>query len=344
MVATLQGYTSFEFQQSSIRELWNSQMVTGKASPTLPHVLVTGGAGFIGSHLVDVLLAANHYVCTVDNLSYGKRQFLPVDNPNLRFVQSDILDFDKLLKLFSDFRPSLVYHLAAISHIPTCESYPLNALRVNVEGTQSTLTAASMTTGVQRVVFASSGAVYDILDEPLTEDSPVVPHDVYGASKVAGEQLVRINAEKTGLQSIVARIFNTVGTRESNAHLVPDILAQVIRGERCIRLGNLKSRRSFIHVKDVAEALFALGKANLDSGYEVLNVGIEQDYSAEEVVAQLSELLGYQLLAVREEEKVRKIDRPTQKAAIREIWDKIGWRPQRSLTLALRDVLEEAGL
>jgi UDP-glucose 4-epimerase len=319
-------------------------MVTRKASPSLQHVLLTGGAGFIGSHLVNILLAAKHNVCVVDNLSYGKRRFLPEDGLNFRFVHGDILDFDMLFKLFGDFRPSLVYHLAAISHIPTCESHPLHALRVNVEGTQSTLKATSMTTSVQRLVFASSGAVYDFLDEPLAEDSPVVPHDVYGASKVAGEQLVRITVEKTGLQSIVARIFNTVGPRETNAHLVRDILAQVIRGERCIRLGNLKPRRSFIHVKDVAEALFALGKASPVSAYEVLNVGIEQDYSVEEVVALLSELLGYQLQAVREEERVRQIDRPSQKAAIRGIRQRIGWSPKRSLRIALQDMLEEAGI
>lgn len=199
-------------------------MVTSDLRSKVQRVLVTAGAGFIASHLVDVLLTREDPVCVIDNLSYGRRQFLPGERAKFRFVEGDILDLDLVLQVLSDVRPTLVYHLAAIAHIPTCESRPLLALRVNVEGTQSVLTAVSITSGVQRIVFASSGAVYDILDGPLTEDSAVVPYDIYGASKVAGEHLVRINAKRTGVRGIVARLFNAVGPRETNPHLVPDVL------------------------------------------------------------------------------------------------------------------------
>ena len=319
-------------------------MVTSDLHSMVQRVLVTGGAGFIGSHLVDVLLAHEHPVCVIDNLSYGRRQFLPGESAKFRFVEADILDLDLVVQVLNDFRPTLVYHLAAIHHIPTCESRPLLALRVNVEGTQSVLTAVSKTWGVQRIVFASSGVVYDILDGPLTEDSMVVPYDIYGASKVAGEHLVRINAKRTGVQGVVARLFNAVGPRETNPHLVPDILAQVVRGERNVQLGNLEPRRSFIHVEDAAEALYALGQANLATEYEIFNVGTEEEHSVRDILGLLSDLLGFALTPVQAHEKMRKVDRPRQKADVSRIWQEVRWRPQRSLRMALEDALEEAGL
>lgn len=318
-------------------------MVTNSLVSKPQRVVVTGGAGFIGSHLVDVLLEHKHSVFVMDNLSYGKRQFLPVVNKNLQFAQVDILNLPVLKKVFADFQPTLLYHLAAIHHIPTCETQPLLALRVNVQGTQSILMVAAQTQSLRRIVFASSGAVYETLDEPLTETSPVVPHDIYATSKVAGEHLLEIATRKAGLQGIVSRLFNAVGPRETNPHLVPEILTQVSKGERHVQIGNLKPRRNYMDVRDAAEALYILGQAELPVQYDVFNVASEQEYSVQEILDLLSDLLGYRLIPAQSAGKIRKIDRPSQKADISKIRQQLAWQPQRSLRDSLRDVLKEAG-
>ena len=145
--------------------------------------LVTGGAGFIGSHLVDLLLADGQRVAVLDNFSYGKRAYLPINHSNLTVFTGDLLDTAFVRSVFEAFRPEIVYHLAAIHHIPTCERQPAIALRTNVEGSEILFDHARAF-NVTTVVFASSGAVYEILDGQLQEDSSAaVPHDIYSISK-----------------------------------------------------------------------------------------------------------------------------------------------------------------
>lgn len=307
-------------------------------------ILVTGGAGFIGSHLIDVLLANQATVWTIDNLSFGKRAFLPPDGTYFRFIEGDLLDQKVITKVFQTFQPTWIYHLAAIHHIPTCEVHPIDALRTNVEGTQVILQAISQAKTIEKIVFTSSGAVYDVLNLPLTEDSPVVPYDIYSISKVTGEHLLRVNALRTGIPTVVARMFNVVGARETNAHLVPDILAQVVKGERNIQLGNLKPRRSYIHVMDAAEALFALGKVSLSCEYDVFNVGVEEEYTVQDILDLLGGLLNYELIPLSTEQKARKIDRISQQAVIQKIMQETGWHPKSSLRDALKYALQEVNL
>ncbi len=305
-------------------------------------VVVTGGAGFIGSHLVDLQLESGANVCVIDNLSYGRRSFLPPEGPNFHFFNGDILDENPLEEVLTRFKPNTLYHLAAIHHIPTCERKPDLALRVNVEGTQRLLSRLRETESLQRIVFASSGAVYDTLDGPLSEETRVVPHDIYAVSKATGEHLMRLHAKRTGATCIVARLFNALGARETNAHIVPDMLEQVLAGRRTIELGNLEPKRSYIHVADAAAGLSALGSFPIAEGFQVFNVGSEENYSVAELVALLSEALGEELVSSQVPERTRRVDRPTQQADIGKIRSVAQWGPMRTVRMALAEALKEA--
>ncbi|HRH65249.1 MAG TPA: NAD-dependent epimerase/dehydratase family protein [Bacteroidia bacterium] len=308
----------------------------------MPTILITGGAGFIGSHLTTLLLSKGFKLVVVDNFSYGKKNYLPLEHPSLTVHEADILDKSALSVIFEMHKPETVFHLAAMHHIPTCELKPDIALRTNIEGTENViLTAQSV--HVKRFIFASSGAVYEIVDEELKEDeTPVVPHDIYSITKKTGEDLIRLYAERKVFKSVACRLFNTVGAHETNAHLVPDILQQVLQNKSEILLGNLSPLRSYIHVKDVAEAFAVIGSMDFKKDFETLNIGTESEHSVEDILNLIAGISGKNLTAVQHPDRVRKIDRHRQRASLLKTTQLTGWSPARTLKEALEDAYQES--
>lgn len=302
-------------------------------------VLVTGGAGFIGSHLAARGLAQGCRVWIYDNFSRGRREFLPA-SANLAIVEGDILDGARLKATVCDARPHVVFHLAAIHHIPTCEEEPASALRTNVEGTQQVLSACAAA-AVPRIVFASTGAIYGVAPGALAEDAPLCPHEIYGISKLTGEHLVRYYAERQEKEAVIARLFNTVGRHETNAHVIPDIVAQLVGGGRRIRVGNLDRRRDYVHVEDVAEALFRLSQASLPQRVEVCNIGSGREHSVEDIIRLFAAIVGAPLEAESVAERRRRNDRPNQMADLARLRQLTGWGPARTLRQALDEVWTE---
>jgi len=304
-------------------------------------VLVIGGAGFIGSHLSDVCSDKGCEVFVYDNFSTGKRSFLGKIPPENIF-EGDILDPAALADATGKADPEIVFHMAAVHHIPTCEKKPRQALRVNVEGTAGVLEAVSES-HARRVVFASTGALYDPSNTGvLREDSPLKAFDIYSISKMSCEHLLQYHSEKTGRETVAARLFNTVGRRETNSHLIPAVVDQLIEGKRAIRLGNVTPRRDYIHVEDVAEALFSLGTAKTRNGFDVFNVGTGIEHSVLELVNLFSEVIGDKVEVVSVPELQRKVDRPTQKADNSKLRTASGWNPSRNLRQALDEVWKES--
>jgi UDP-glucose 4-epimerase len=305
------------------------------------NILITGGAGFVGSHLTDLLIRNGHKVTVIDNFSYGRKSLLPVSD-RLTVFEGDILDSDFLNSVFSHTAYQLIFHLAAIHHIPTCENDPATAIRTNIEGTQRVLEAAVIA-GIPKIVFASSGAVYDTVDIPLAEDStPIVAHDIYSITKLAGEHLLRLQAERGRLTAVACRLFNTVGSHETNEHLVPDILKQVKKGVEVIQLGNLTPLRSYIHVKDVAEGFYAAGTSSFENTFETINIGTETEHSVVDILELIAEISARPLKALQDPSKVRKVDRPRQFASIEKTTRLTGWHPKRTLKEALTDAYIES--
>ncbi|MFA6570374.1 MAG: NAD(P)-dependent oxidoreductase [Bacteroidota bacterium] len=304
--------------------------------------LVIGGCGFIGSHLVKKLVSKNEDVVVVDNLSAGKIEFLKYysSKPNLEIIQCDILNHKDLNEAFKRSNPDTVIHLAAIHHIPTCDQNPVLTLRTNIEGVQNVLNECAKSE-VKRLIFTSTGAIYSETNAPLNELSAIDPQNIYGLSKKCAEDLIKIFSKRTKCASIIVRLFNTVGTNETNKHLIPDILEQIWKGKTTIRLGNLSPRRDYIHVLDVVDAIYLLSKVKIQGNFEIVNVGSGKEYSVEDVVNLLSKILSRKIIANSDPDLKRRFDRKSQLADINKIQRLITWKPIRSLEEAFKEILDQ---
>lgn len=223
----------------------------------MQRILVTGGAGFIGSHLVPRLLEAGHHVLTIDNLSFGKMTYLPLTSDTFEFVKSDITDKVILAKILKKFEPQIVIHLAAIHYIPYCNAHPVKTTEINIMGTRI-LFEFCRKIELDLLFFASTAAVYPIRDVANSENSQLGPIDIYGYTKVIGEDLAKLFYLETNIKTIIGRLFNVYGPNETNPHLIPEIIDQLKSGKREVHLGNLEPKRDYIHVEDVVTSIITL--------------------------------------------------------------------------------------
>ena len=299
-------------------------------------MLVVGGAGFVGHHLVPRLLDDDRDVVVVDNLSRGSiERFGPhLGDPRLHVVRGDVTDAVLLRTLVADVRPAVVFHLAALHFIPYCVAHPSETLLVNVVGTQLLLDALA-TVPDARLVFASTADVYAPSDRPHGEDDPIATTNVYGTSKRFCEEILGLaRAVMPARRILVARLFNVYGPGETNPHVLPDILAHLRRGT-AVRLGNVEPRRDYVHARDVADALARL--VAYDGPETVFNVGTGAGKSVRELVQVLGDVLGRRLRVEQDPARVRPVERMHLVADVARIGRALGW----SARMSLRDGLED---
>lgn len=312
--------------------------LTERAEHPRRTILVTGAAGFIGSALCRRFVSAGHRVVGYDDLSRGRREHLP---QGVTLVEGDIRDRARFARTLADVTPDCVVHLAAMHFIPDCIARPGDTLDVNVEGTRSVLEGCRGRS-VRSFVFTSTAGVYAPSDGACVEDaSPLGPLEVYGESKVAAELLVRAFQEETGTTTAIARLFNAVGRRETNAHVIPHIF-ESLRTSDTLQLGNLAPRRDYIDTRDVADALLALSAC--PPGLHVLNVGTGVTSSVSDVVEWLRRILGRPIVAVQDPARVRATERMVLLADIAKIRRATGWAPRITLEQSLEDLAQAYGL
>ena len=237
---------------------------------SMTRALVTGGAGFIGSHLVDALSGMGCEVHVIDNFMNGRREHI-AGLPDDQVHSEDLRDLGLAMKTVGQVTPDIVYHLAAIHFIPYCNDHPTEAVLINILGTRNLLRALAGAKS-QRVFFASTAAVYPTKTGAHLEGDAGAPSDIYGATKLAGEALMEAFRSETGAACVVGRLFNAVGPRETNPHLVPEIVRQLACGARSIRLGNLDPRRDFIDARDMALGIVA-ATGHIRVGNDTFNIG-----------------------------------------------------------------------
>jgi UDP-glucose 4-epimerase len=297
-------------------------------------VLVTGGAGFIGSHLVERLCAAGERVSVIDDLSRGRRGWI---HPDAELHEADIRDPTALRQAVAAVSPDVVVHLAAMHFIPAVDGAPELARDVNVNGTRSLLDAVTEQPP-ELLLLASTAAVYPDSRGPIEETCPPAPIDVYGETKLAAEQLVGEFARQAGTRCVVARVFNVIGPRETNLHVVPELVGQLRSGARTVRLGDLRPRRDYTDVRDVAAALHALvDHPGRRAG--IVNVGSGRSWSVGELLEECERILGHSVEVQTEEARLRARDRAELVADSRLLRELTGWKPLWSLPETLADLL-----
>jgi UDP-glucose 4-epimerase len=299
------------------------------------NILVTGGAGFIGSHLVERLSTTGR-IQVIDNLSRGNRNWLP---PETVLHAVDIRSSSDVRRVVSQALPTVVVHLAALHFIPEVDGAPQSAWEVNVEGTKNLLEAL-VENPPRLFLFASTAAVYQDRQGAMPETCPVEPSDVYGKTKVEGERLVAQFAARAGARCLVARIFNVIGRRETNPHVVPELVGQVRHGSFPVRLGNMDSRRDYTDVIDVAAALAALISAP-SAGPTTFNIGSGRGVSVADLVGICEKILGRRISVEFDPSRRRRNDRVELIADISRLSKTVGWSPTRTLEQTLSDLLSE---
>ncbi|MGB1254013.1 MAG: NAD-dependent epimerase/dehydratase family protein [Candidatus Promineifilaceae bacterium] len=312
--------------------------------------LITGGAGFIGSHLTDVLLANNQRVLSIDNLSTGRMQNIAqhLDNPNFHFARASILDDLVLDRLAS--QANVIIHLAAAVGVQLIVDRPVHTIETNVGGTEKVLKAA-LRYGC-RTILASTSEVYGKgIKVPFSEEDDVLLGTTsksrwsYAASKMVDEFLGLAYHAEYGLDVIVVRFFNTVGPRQTGQYgmVIPRFARQVLNNEPITVYGSGEQSRCFCNVQDVVRALVKLVEHPSSPGY-VYNIGGNEEISIANLAKRMRALANSQSKIVQVpydqaygpgfEDMQRRVPNTTRMLEL------TGWQPQISLDETLQQVID----
>lgn len=244
-------------------------------------IIITGGAGFIGSHLGDSLIADGHEILVIDNLTSGKKEFV---NKKAKFVKEDVRNFKKLDKLFKG--ADVVFHLAANPVVQDSINDPIGTHEINVTGTLNVLTAAK-NNNLKKLVFSSSCAAYgNVTTLPIKEDHAMNPESPYGLHKLIAEQYCRIFSKLYGFPTICLRYFNVFGPRKlacgSYPMVIPIFLQQKKEGKKLTIVGDGESTRDYVHVSDIVRANILAWKSEIGDG-RAINIGSGRQVSVNEI-------------------------------------------------------------
>jgi len=247
--------------------------------------LVTGGAGFIGSNLVDGLIKDGHIVVVWDNLFTGKRNNV---NPKAHFISCDITkSYDARKVLMSEFKPDVVFHLAAFPRVEQSIQDPLTSHDINVNGTLRML-RLSAECGVKRFVLSSTSAVYGEAKQlPTTEECELNPMSPYALHKLVGEQYCKLFSELYDIETVCLRYSNVYGEGQPTEGAYCNVMGifeqQKERGDKLTIVGDGKQRRDFVYVGDVVSANIKVGTTKMKFNGDIFNIGSGKSYSVNQI-------------------------------------------------------------
>ncbi|MBI6925443.1 NAD-dependent epimerase/dehydratase family protein [Pseudomonas putida] len=257
-------------------------------------ILITGGAGFIGSHLSDALLARGYAVRIVDDLSTGKRDNLQLAHPLLELVEGDVADAELVQRAAAGCQA--VVHLAAVASVQASVDDPVRTHQSNFIGTLNVCEAMRVH-GVRRVLFASSAAVYGNNGEgqSIAEDTPKAPLTPYAVDKLASEQYLEFYRRQHGLEPVIFRFFNIFGPRQDPSSPYSGVISifseRAVQGQPITVFGDGEQTRDFLYVGDLVQVMVqALEQAQVEEG--AVNIGLNQATSLNQMLAALQQVVG----------------------------------------------------
>lgn len=254
------------------------------------NILVTGGAGFIGSHLVDRLIGAGHTVNVIDDLSGGYKRNL---HKQAKFFRCDLRDTARTAKIIEKIKPKIVFHLAANAAENKAQFSPIDITTRNYNTFINTL-VPSIKHGMKRIVVTSSIAVYGALQTPFQESDKPEPEDLYGLSKLMMEESLKILSNIHGFEYVITRPHNVIGPRQNMAdpyrNVVTIFMNSLLKNEPYYIYGDGDQRRCFSYIDDVVDALYTCGFANVNK--RIFNIGADKDYSLNELSDAIQKISG----------------------------------------------------
>jgi UDP-glucose 4-epimerase len=292
--------------------------------------LVTGGAGFIGSHLAERLAAQGHDVRVLDNFATGRRSNIDAIGPDVELVEGDIQSYERAHNAVRGC--DIVFHQAALPSVPRSIQDPLTSNATNVIGTLNILLAAR-DEGVRRVVCASSSSVYGANPTlPKQEDMAALPISPYATAKLAGEGYCRSFGVGYGLETVALRYFNVFGTRQDPtsqyAAVIPNFITALLDNRPVTIFGDGEQSRDFTHVDNVVRAnLLAMDAPDVTG--KVFNVACGRKVTLNELVAELQELIGCDAETIHE--PTRAGDVPHSLASLARARAELGYEPEVDL-------------
>ena len=313
-------------------------------------VLITGGAGFIGSHLAEQLLRDGQEVTVVDNLSTGSLKNIEGfrTKPNFNFVEGDICDAELMERLVEG--SDAVYHLAAAVGVKLIADDPVHTIETNINGTEVVLETANKFS--RKILLASSSEVYGKNEAvPFREDDDIVLGSTslsrwsYACSKAIDEFLGLSFYQQFGLDVVIGRFFNTIGPRQTGRYgmVVPRFIQWALRNEPVLIYGSGKQRRCFCYVGDVVDAVIDLMNCDKAAG-KVYNIGSAEEIAIERLADKIIEMTGSKSkkeYVSYEKAYGRPIeDMMRRMPNLERIKSTIGWEPKRSLDEALQVIIE----
>jgi len=296
-------------------------------------VLVTGGAGFIGSHLVERLVRNDYKVVVIDDLSSGDKNNL---SSEAKFYKIDVRD-KKISEIFKKEKPEMVFHLAAQPIVETAFKDPMKTLEVNIMGTVNVLEACRLKGDLKSVVICSSDKAYGKSKNlPYAEDAPLRGDHPYEVSKTAADLIAQTYFKTYNLPIVITRFGNTFGPRDVNFNrIIPGVLKAIIKNEELLIRSDGKMVREYVYVKDVAEGCIKLIQ-NIDKTKgEAFNFGSKNIFSVIDLIKKIEEILkvkvNYKIL------NIAKNEIPEQYLDWEKIKNTVNWRPETGFEEGIKD-------
>ena len=271
------------------------------------NILITGAAGFLGSHLVDYFIKNNHKVIGVDNMIGGSKDNI---NPNSKFIKEDITELDVMEKICFNENIDVIYHCAATPHEGLSVFSPYIVSKHNFSATVSVVTAACKNK-VKRIIYCSSMARYGAQEHPFTEDMKTKPVDPYGISKVAGEEILKNLCDVHGVEWVIAVPHNIIGPKQKYddpyRNVVSIMLNRMMQDQRPIIYGDGEQTRCFSYIDDCLQCLvkMAFGKNMIK---QIINIGPDEEFTTINKVAEIcSNIVGFNQKPIYVEDRPQEV-------------------------------------
>lgn len=300
-------------------------------------VLIFGVSGFVGSYLTREFIDNGYTVIGTDKV---RNTMLPAE---VDFYEADLMNSADVEKLVSKINPDVIVNLAAISSVGASWNIPQTTMLVNVVGALNIMEAARKNKFKPRILFVGSSEEYVISDKPMNEGTLLNASNPYGISKVTQEQFAKLYREQYGLKIYCVRPFNHTGVGQRDSFVLPSFCKQIAEIEKSgksgkIKVGNLKVKRDFSHVKDVVRAYRMIVES--DNCDQIYNVGSGEAHSLEDMLTYIIGLSSQDIEIEVDQSRIRPTDQPVICCDYRLIQNELGWEPQYNIFDALREMFD----